>query len=217
MGKDAPLQPAIRYVMEHDRFDEEINLIDLWIELTRFRKVFAIALLAVLIPGGAYLAVNYEEKYALTSMIQIGSARVDDQIVQIESTDALSSKLNKLLVPHTTAVWSAKSVEFGHPKTQVEQVKNSDVVLISNVVKPDEMNIYKTYQLDLIRQVLEDHRSKMSVYQSATLSALNVAKIRLESLRDPKLLKMQLDLIDRDISTRDVKRPVIQIPIAGHD
>jgi hypothetical protein len=202
MGKDEPKNPLLQYEMLGPRIDDEINLIDLWIELTRFKKVFAAVFVLVLGLGMLYLTLIYKEKFSYTSMLQIGSAQVGEQIVALESGEALRGKLVNVLVPMATDKWLEKSTEVNPFETRVELVKNSDVVMIQNKAVLAEGDFFIAFQQYLANLVLEDHQARAQSYQSGVLSALNTAKIRLATLQNPKYQNMRLELVDQEITAK---------------
>ncbi len=177
-----------------------ISLIDLWIELIRFKAVFLKSFAFFLSLGAVFLVVLHEDRYTLASMIQIGSVQVNDQIAPLESPEALRGKLTSVIVPLATASWSERFKTGGDFRTDVELVEGGNIVLIKNKGTLADIDFFTKFQKSLAEQIMQEHSSKLSVYQSGTRSALNVARLRLEVLRDRQVLDNQLKLIDAEIA-----------------
>jgi hypothetical protein len=183
-----------------DRYDDDISLIDLWIDLTRFRNVFLVTFILVFLLGAVFLGVWHKERYSLSSMLQIGSVQVNDEIVPLESPEALSGKLVNVIVPKASAVWSKQRAADSKFHTDVELIEGSDVVMIKNQTTVQDIEFFTNFQKHLVDQVIQEHFSKASVYQSGTRSALNTAQLRLEFLQNKQALDGRLKLIDEEIA-----------------
>gem|GEM_PF-3497227 len=186
--------------MRDDRSDDYINLIDLWIGLIPFKRVFLKTFLLVFVFGAVFLGVWHEEEYSLTSVIQIGSVQFNGEIVPLESSEALRGKLVNAIVPGASALWRKRSKTDEHFDTEIELVVDSDVVIIRNETTLGEIDFFTSFQQHVAEQVMQEHRSKALVYQSGTRSALNSARLKLEVLENRQALNARLKLIEQEIA-----------------
>ncbi len=192
--------PVLPRAMRDGRSDDYINLIDLWIGLIPFKRIFLKTFLLVFALGAVLLGVWHQEEYSLTSVIQIGSVQLNGEIVPLESSEALRGKLVNAIVPGASTIWRKRSKTDEHFDTEIELVVDSDVVIIRNETNLGEVDFFTSFQQHVVEKVIQEHRSKALVYQSGTRSALNAARLRLEVLENRQTLNARLKLIDQEIA-----------------
>ncbi len=171
----------------------EIDLVDLWVRLREYRRLFWISTIALVLIGVLFSLFVFKEHYSLTSAIQIGTLDEAGQIVKIESPESLKSKLTKAMVPATTSAWLKKYPGLVLFKTDISYPKNSDIVLISNRIGDDQVAIFTGFQEELTQKVLDDHAKIVALFQSGLKAQLRAEQARLKELQDPRTLKLQLD------------------------
>ncbi len=200
LGSNESASPMLPRAVRDERGEDYINLIDLWIGLIPFKKFFLKSFVLALAAGVAFLGIWHEEEYSLTSVVQIGSVQVNDEIVSLESSEALRGKLVNAIVPGASALWRERLETDDHFDTEIELVVDSDVVIIRNDTTLDEIGFFSSFQQHLAEQVVQEHRSKALIYQSGTRSALNTARLKLEVLQNKQALEARLKLIDQEIA-----------------
>lgn len=190
--------------------EDEIDLIDLWLRLRRYQRVFWPVFLVILLLGAGYALFLYQEKHNLNTAIQIGSINTGSQVVKLESTESLKGKLSNALVPALTARYMESHPDLGQFKTEVSSPKNSDIVLIRNKITDDGLPVFTAYQKDLAAAVLEDHRKLIELYRSELLSKLQEEQAKLAILLDPRTLETLLQPVKLQIATEEQKLAHLQ-------
>ena len=193
-----------QYVINNTN-EDEIDLIDIWITLSRYKKVFLSVFLTLLLLGLVKAIFFYQEKYTLTSVIQIGSINNGGVITAIESPESLIGKLSNALIPEIT-----NNLLIEHPKlpkfdTNVSSPKSSDIVLIQNTIKASDIDIFSEYQKNLAALVLSDHNQKITYAQSDLIAEMSAAQAKLNNLQDPKTLMAKLDVVRVKLKSEEQK------------
>ncbi len=173
--------------------DDEIDLVDLWVRLREYRRLFWVSTALLVLLGVLFSLFVHKDHYSLTSAIQIGTVDNGSQIVKIESPESLKSKLTSAMVPAVTSSWLKKYPQLTRFKTEISNPKNSDIVLISNKIGDDQLAIFTGFQEKLTQRVLHDHEKIVALFQSGLKAQLRTEQARLKELQDPRTLKLQLD------------------------
>lgn len=191
--KTEQLQPIYPQYIKAPYVEDEINLVDVWVSLLDYKKIFFAIFTSLLVIGLFFAFFIFNEKYMLTSAIQIGTVENGNAIVQLETTESVKSKLSNVLIPSVTNDWLQNIPEFNKIQTSVSSAKGSDIVLIQNKIKQDRIEQMSEFQNMLSVKVILDHEKLIALSQSELLAQLETAKARLKELEDPKTLQAQLD------------------------
>lgn len=183
-------QPIPQYVYVNQ--DDEINLVDIWVAFSQYRKTFFTFFIIVALSGIAFALLTYQEKYALVTTIQIGSVEKENERVAIESPESLLSKINNSIVPGFTHQWLLENNQKNLFATDVSNPKASDIVLISNKVKENDIELFSGFQTGLAKIIIEDHVSLIKSLQAGLISNLEIAQLKLEELKNPLTLNIKL-------------------------
>jgi hypothetical protein len=187
------LQPLYPPYVSASYVEEEINLVDIWIELVRYQKVFWAVFALMFMLGLTYALVVFEERFHLISAIEIGSIGSNGTIKKLESAESLKSKLSNVLVPKTTVQFLADHPELGKFATTVSSAKGSDIVLIQNKVEESAIGDFTLYQTLLAGELIKDHDQKIAFYQADLEAELASAQDDLEQFKATETLRSRLD------------------------
>ena len=190
--------------------DDEISLVEQWILLSRYKKQFTFTFLLVFMFVFIYLFFIYEEKYSLVSTIQVGTIEKDNTILPIESPDSLLSKVKNSMIPSYTYAWVKDHDYHGVIETSSSNPKNTNILLISNQVNDDNVEIISDFQKGLLSIIKDDHKRIFNALKSGVLSQLNLAQLELNKLRNPleleqKLKKIQIKLDEEEIKLKKLE------------
>ena len=185
--------------------EDEIDLIDIWITLRQYKKVFLWVFITIFLLGLVKAMFFFQEKYTLTSVIQIGSINNGNSITAIESPESLIGKLNNALIPEITNSLLIENSSLSKFDTNVSSPKNSDIVLLQNTVKESDIDIFSEYQKKLAAFVLSDHKQKITFAQSDLLAEMSSAQAKLKNLQDPKALMTKLDFLRVKLTSEEQK------------
>ncbi len=189
------LLPIYPQYVQNSYPEEEINLVDVWITLIQYKKIFFGVFVSLLILGLVFPIFVFNERYMLTSAVEIGSIGTDGSIQKLESPESMISKLSNVLVPKITAQYLAQYPELDSFKTTISTAKDSEVVLIQNKVKEDQIALFTNYQRLLTDEVIRDHDQKIAFYQSDLKAGLLRALDKLKQLKDPEELNSKLEKV----------------------
>jgi hypothetical protein len=189
--------------------DDEISLVDLWIELRRYRRIFWVVFL-LLAAGLVFAGVFFQEKYRLNTAIQIGTIDTGGQIVKIEPPESLKGKLINAIIPARTAEWLEKTPDLDRFKTEVSSPKNSDIVIVQNKIVLEDQPLFSAFQQRVAQDVLEDHRQLVALRQSGLRAELRNAEAQMAVLQDPRTLQAQLDKLKLQVATAEKKLQHLQ-------
>lgn len=182
------LQPVYPTYVQANYMEDEINLVDVWIALKQKRVLFFKVFIPLLILGVLFGLFIHHDKHELVTTIQIGTIGKDGGIQPIESPESLMGKIKSALAPQALQDFLKNHSEFINFKTDISNPKNSDIIVISNKILPDNVDLFTSFQQDLAASIVGDHARQIEILQADDVLALKKAKIELEKLQDPETL-----------------------------
>lgn len=189
------LQPIYPQYIQTNYIEDEINLVDLWIALAEYKKIFVAVFSSLLIAGLIMAVFVFNERYNLNLALEIGSIASDGAIKKLEAPESIVSKLSNVLVPKVTAEYRAQHVEIEPFSTQISVAKGSEIILIQNKVKDTQLDSFAAYQNMLARELIQDHDQKIAFYQTDLKAELASANDKLQQLQDPETLNSKLEKV----------------------
>lgn len=185
--------PQIPQVVLAEPWQEEdsISLIDLWMVLSRRRRViFAVLGLALL--AGLLAALLMPTKYTYTTAIEIGSkSSANTDALPIEPPETVLAKIKESYIPQALHDFSqAQGTEKGY---QVEGriPKGSELIVLEAKAPEEEGPAYLTIMQTVIDKVEGDHRRVSAVIRSNMKTQLGQAQLTLSALTDPSTLEVK--------------------------
>lgn len=175
-----------------DQHPEVVDLVDAWIAVVKFKNVFIAVAMFFMTIGVVYTFFIYSETYSLVTTIQIGSREINDVITPLQTPESLLSKINNSIVPSYTNQWITEHQYEGSITTTSSNPVNSNIVLIKNNVREDEIDLISNYQKGLVSIVKDDDKRMIKALKSAVLTELGLAKLELEKLQNPVTLEHML-------------------------
>ncbi len=193
--KHEPLQPIYPQYIQAPYVEDEINLVDVWVALIQYRKIFFGVFIALLSLGVVFAVFGFNERYMLNSAVEIGVVGNGGSVRKLESTESIISKLSNVLVPKITAQYMVQHPELGAFDTVISTAKGSEIVLIQNKVKEAQIPLFISYQSLLADELIKDHDQKISFYQSDLKAKLSQATDKLKQLKSPEDLSSKLEKV----------------------
>ncbi len=190
--------------------EDEISLVDLWIRLKAYKRIFWSLFLVLAVLGAIYALFLYQEKYPLNTAIQIGAINTGGQVVKIETPESLKGKLTNAILPVITARYLKQNPQLKRFETSVSSPKNSDIVVIQNKILLDQQALFTDFQTEVAVAVLRDHQQLVALYQVELQAELQDAEARLAELMDPKTLQSRLDKLKLRVQTAEQKLQHLQ-------
>jgi len=149
-----PLQYVTGYAAE-----DEISLVDLWITLARFKKVFLVSLSLLVVIGWVQVALSLAEKYSMSSIIEPGRIMQGDTRVPVETPTALVNRLNTSILPEVTRQYADK---HGLPlfTTSVANPGGTNLVIIENTVDENSRSVIADFQREVVSHIIGEHQKQ---------------------------------------------------------
>jgi hypothetical protein len=180
-----PVYP--QYINAYEN-EDEISLVDVWIALLKFRRVFAISFAALVILGMILVNVMLATKYNMSSVVNIGRSTETGKI--IEPAAAVINRLNVLLVPNLTKV-IVKESEIGIFKTNISNPKDTNLVVIENKVTDANREIMAQFQKQILDAIVGAHVELFQIDNRELHKNISSAKLKLTGLENPlELVKL---------------------------
>ncbi len=193
--KQEQLVPFYPQYIQQPFAEDEINLVDLWIALLAYRKVFAGVFSGVLLLGLVFAIFVFNERYMLNSALEIGSIGSEGSVRKLETAESILSKLSNVLIPKITAQYLSENPRLTPFNTSVSTAKGSEIVLIQNKVKESQIPLFTEFQNLLAAELIHDHDQKITFYQSDLKAELLSAQDKLKQLQAPETLNAKLENI----------------------
>lgn len=200
------------YYMQAPYEDDEINLVDLWVTLSAYKRQFFTVFFIVFAIGAVYSLFAFKENYELTTAIQIGTYQTGGGEVAIESPESLLSKITNSIEPVFTKKWKMGHEYEKNIKTSIANPKASNVIVIKNKMPIDQVTIFDDYQLKLSEAVIDDHKKIIVALQAKLFSDLAIAKLKLNELENPLFLKIKMKALEINLDAEKIKLQKLQDP-----
>jgi hypothetical protein len=181
--------------------EDEINLIDIWITLSRYRRAFTLSFLILLFAGLAVVFGYLKDSYSLETVIQVGTMESDSGPIPIESPGALLTKIERSILPSSTETWIAQN-DRAVFSTEVSNPKGTDIIVIKNNVLHDEIPLYQGFHESITKTIISQHQALLNSLTAQLRNKLQGRQIELDmlslpvslaSIQKPKELQIQIE------------------------
>ncbi len=212
----SPTSPST--ITEQQQWHEEdsINLIDLWMELVKYRTlIFTSAILALI--AGLLIAFLLPQKYNYTSTIEIGSTltqAASGTVPQlIDPPETVLAKIQESYIPLAQQQFSK-----AHPdnntsyKITARIPKDSQLVVLEAKGSEEDGANYLQQLQAVTKYLLQDHQREMNVYQARLNNGLALAKITLDEITDPSTLATQQKQLESQLNNARIKLDELRDP-----
>jgi len=170
-------------------YEDEINLVDLWLVLMKHRALIA-AVVVVCVLAGVMFALLAPAKYQYSTSIELG-ARLDGEndVVVIESPETLLAKIQESYIPLARQQYLAEhSAVEGVLKVEARIPKGSQIIVLSSKGPEDAGVVHKTVQQSVVNMAKVDHQRITDVLRKETEILQSRAVAKLEELKDDAIL-----------------------------
>lgn len=186
------LLPAQLPMVAYSNTEDEISLVDVWLSLAKYKKIFLVVFSLVFLLGLMFSIFIFQEKFSLVTAIQVGTIENENKRVPIESPESILSKINNSVVPSFTQQWMQQNNREKFFKTDATNPKSSEIILISNKSKESDIDLFTGFQNGLAAIIIEDHRRLINSLQAGLIANLEMAQLRLDELKNPLTLDIKL-------------------------
>lgn len=176
------------------RAEDEIDLVDVWLTIVRYRYLF-LAVFALVLVMSIAAAIILPPQYQYSVPLQIGGIRDDGQFHLVESPATLKGAILTAYAPQALQEFAASQPgeHVSGFKIEASTPENGDVVVVS-LVRPRA-------QAALAREILQ------SVAERAAASENAMLRERVDSLT--KLLNAQIAVLQKQIAALEKSRQAL--------
>ena len=201
---------------QHWYEEDSINLVDLWLELSKYRRVIFTSV-ALALAGGLLVAFLIPQKYSYTTTIEIGSttnqttAGAEPQL--IDSPDTVLAKIKESYIPLTQQQYHKTHPEDATLyKIDARIPKGSQLLVLE--AKGTEKNAanYLQHLQSISDALFADHQHVMNIYQANLNNQLAMANIKLDEITDPSTLATQRKQLENQLNNARIKQDELTNP-----
>ena len=214
VNKSLESQPLVypQYINAYPA-EDEISLVELWIALLKFKRVFAVSFLVLLVAAVLVITLFKSDNYTLSTSISIGQFERAGSLQDLQPADAVVSQLNQSQLPNLTRQFVGQH-DIDLFETDVSNPKDTSLVIVQNKVKEKQQEIFTEFHQSIARTILNDHRELSRILNSKLEQALNAEKLALQKLKDPRELVKRTDF--EAISLQQEKINLLKLTDTGY-
>jgi len=180
--------------------------------IVKHKRIFLIVVsLAVIV--GLVTALTLPNKYSVISTIGIGQTIQNDKAILLESPETVKAKLENALVPLLLEQYDDEGIRTA--KFVISIPKNSDLVILENKVKEDEIALFSQIHNKLITTLGLHHERLLKPFNKGIKAAIEKNKLELSNLQDERFFapeqksaESNLKIAESDLAM--LENPVIQ-------
>jgi len=179
----------------------EVTLAQIWL-LVRAQWIVAVSAVVLSLAMGLYIAFVVPPQYRFTTVLEIGSLPVGEEIVPIEDVDTAAAKLNSGYIPAAIIQFAQEHPSGpGHyPLTAMASEQGQIVTLTSDAPKKDG-SLYETLHNRVADRLIADHdRTSLSLRENAKSLIAEAEQRRAGIEADEASAKSKLELLNAAIS-----------------
>lgn len=176
------LQPIYpQYVNTYDQRDE-ISLVDLWIALLKFKKVYLWSFIFSILVGISAVTLLITPKYTMTTVLEIVTYKSN----LIETPTAVMNRINTLFLPlELKAVAKANTGQSF--ETDISNPEGTSLIEIKNKISKSQVGAFNEFQSKVSARIINSHQDLMFELNSNLRKA-----IELEDVLRPETLTREV-------------------------
>ena len=190
-------------------YEDEINLIDLWLILARRKKLIAQVFAGFILLAIA-LAFVKKDKFEFTTTIEIGqitsvSDKGNETYELVESIESVKAKLEKSYLPSAQSAYYTTNPEAKLFDIGIEAPKNAQMLIV--ISKGSEANIerHRSMHNSAVMPLINDLNRKVSSSRQKLESLFQEAKQELLRLQSPVIMRLLVSEHDEKVNTHKDK------------
>lgn len=203
MTKNTPpavQDPNLAAYIQNNTFEDEINLVDLWLVLVKRKNVLMGVTILCLIAGLSY-AFFVPPKYQYSTSIEIGTQLTDGKLTVVESPETVLAKVQESYIPIVRQEYLVAHPELKSVAVVEARVpKDSQIVVITSEGPEEEAEMHKVLQQAIVDRMKKDHGRNIDVLRKEAEVLQHQAVAKLEELKDAEQLILSREGRLSDIS-----------------
>lgn len=196
--------------------EDSINLVDLWLELSK-RKVIILASVVLALIAGLLIALALPTKYSYSTSLEIGTKLVHDgagdATTLIEKPETVLAKIQESYIP-----LAQQQYRHNHAgdervyKIEARAPKGSQLIVLQAKGSEEDTPAYLQHLQMVTDYVIKDHQRVMNIERGRLNTQLALAKIQLDELTDPSTLATQQKRLEAQLSSANIKLDELKDP-----
>ncbi|HEC19051.1 MAG TPA: hypothetical protein ENI97_06865 [Gammaproteobacteria bacterium] len=188
--------------------EDSINLVDLWLELIKHRRIiFAAVTLALL--GGLLVAFLLPQKYTYTTSIEIGYSAEDSDggitRTPIDNPETVLAKLKESYIPLTLQTYARQHPnDAGMYSLEARVAKGSKLITLEGKGPETLSTTYIQLLQGVLDNLLADHQRITGLSRANLQTQIDKARLALAELEDPRTLQVKIDALNTKLNEAEV-------------
>jgi hypothetical protein len=148
-------------------YQDEIDLVDLWILFWSYRRLFLSSAIVVAITAILFLEIFFDvaPRSTVTSIIEVEAAVVDGEFVPAVSSDAVAKRIQYLILPKFVSLGNFASIESIILGTRVKTVPRTRMVEIVSETEDAVLPVTVEFHDQLVDELVAE--LKQSAYPAS--------------------------------------------------
>jgi len=168
-GRTEGLQTIYPQYLSGFEQQDEINLVDLWIALLAFKRVFLLSFFALIVLGIISVTLLITPKNTMSTVL--GIARYNEET--IESPAAVINRINVLILPDLTKSL-IKNNNIGLFETRISNPKDTNLIVIENKVTKVNEALFFDFQNEIGLSVVNSHKILLADFNADLRSKISL-------------------------------------------
>jgi len=188
--------------------DDEIDLVDLWIVMWSYRKLFLSSLILVAVIGIVCFELLYNPKPAskvtVRSVIEIESIISDGRHISVVDAGVLIKRIELVMLPRISSLSQFEQIKHLIMATKVSRVgtsevrskrEDSNIVEIVNKLPTGEIDDLSRFHDLLVDEVMQELKKSAELLKADVHDTLILVKSRIVNL-EGLIIALEQDLLD---------------------
>ena len=202
----------VQFVGADTAYNDEINLLDLWLVLVKHRNILLIIILAFVVSGVTFSLIK-PVLYDYNAVLQVGAVVTPETGNEkyIESPANVLEKLTRSYIPLVRSEFLKDYPELQFaPIVNASMSKGSDLIVIQTRAEEKDGSMSLELIHRIIAYIQKNHQPQMDINRNEIELSLQKEKIILSRLENPLSLKveqesLEVDLLEAGINIKNLK------------
>jgi hypothetical protein len=202
-----------QYINTYEQQDE-ISLVDLWIALLKFKKVYLWSFIFSIMVGISAVTLLSTPQYLMTTVMEM----VSHGGKPIEPPEVVINKINTVILPQL-ARDTEKTGGLAILELNVSNPKATNLIVITNKVTENQKIVFSEFQSEVSARLINIHQDMLYDLNSALRKAIEIEKrLRPEDLtREAYVKEFRPDVWHNIVQLEDRIKAKVKFTDPGHD
>jgi LPS O-antigen subunit length determinant protein (WzzB/FepE family) len=203
-----PATPS-NLINQHWIEEDSINLVDLWLELSK-RKNIILTSVALALIAGLLIALALPTKYTYSTSLEIGNklahGNSGDGTKLIEQPETVLAKIQESYIPLAQQQYrQSHTGDKKFYKIEARTPKGSQLIVLQAKGSEEDAPAYLQHLQTVTDYVIKDHQRAMDIELGRLNAELTLAKIKLDELEDPRVSTVPRQELEKQLAQQQNK------------